>query len=50
MPDVIFKDFKILRTVRVGQGFSEAVVEHKHSGMPECLDEHKSCGASFWEA
>ena len=50
MPSVIFKDFKILRTARAGQGFSEAVAEHKHSGMPECL-----CGShrlihydSYW--
>ena len=29
MPDVLIKGYKILRTVRVGQDFSIAEVEHK---------------------
>ena len=37
MPDVLIKGYKILRTVRVGQDFSIAEVEHKQSGIPDCL-------------
>ena len=37
MPDVLIKGYKILRTVRVGQDFSLAEVEHKQSGIPDCL-------------
>ena len=51
MPDVLIKGYKILRRVSVGQDFSFVEVEHKHSGMPECL-----CGShrlihydSYWK-
>ena len=37
MPNVLIKGYKILRTVRVGQDFSLAEVEHKQSGIPDCL-------------
>ena len=37
MPDVLIKGYKILRTVSVGQDFSIAEVEHKQSGIPDCL-------------
>ena len=37
MPNVIIKGYKILRTIRVGQDFSLAEVEHKQSGIPDCL-------------
>ena len=37
MPDVLIKGYKILRTVSVGQDFSLAEVEHKQSGIPDCL-------------
>ncbi len=37
MPDVLIKGYKILRTVSVGQDFSFAEVEHKQSGIPDCL-------------
>ncbi len=37
MPCVQFRNFKILRTLRVGQAFSVAEVEHKQSGIPDCL-------------
>ena len=37
MPDVLIKGYKTLRTVSVGQDFSIAEVEHKQSGIPDCL-------------
>ncbi len=50
IPHVLIKGYKILRTVRVGQDFSLAEVEHKQSGIPDCL-----CGShrlihydSYW--
>ena len=37
MPNVLIKGYKIFRTVSVGQDFSLAEVEHKQSGIPDCL-------------
>ena len=37
MPNVLIKGYKILRIVSVGQDFSLAEVEHKQSGIPDCL-------------
>jgi len=51
MPSVILSSYKILKTLKVGQGFSSAIVEHRQRGEPLCL----CCGSkslihydSYW--
>lgn len=51
MPSVILTSYKILKTLKVGQGFSSAIVEHRQRGEPHCL----CCGSkslihydSYW--
>ena len=34
MPSVILSSYKILKTLKGGQGFSSAIVEHRQRGEP----------------